>query len=94
MIFNIAPGNLYFFLFADDTNVLYPHENLKTLELIVNIELKNLFNWLIENKLTLTERNQTLLFSAHSKKDLITCHKLTLLTMKKIRILPLNIRIA
>ena len=33
-------------------NVLYSHENLKTLELIVNAELNNLFNRLTSNKLT------------------------------------------
>ena len=44
---------LKFFLFAD---VLYSHENLKTLELIVNIELNNLFNWLTANKLTLNRK--------------------------------------
>ena len=49
---------LKFFLFADDTNVLYSHENLKTYELIVNIELNNLFNWLTANKLTLN-RNKS-----------------------------------
>ena len=44
---------LKFFLFAD---VLYSHENLKTLELIVNIELNNLFNWLTANKLTFNRK--------------------------------------
>ena len=44
---------LKFFLFADDTNVLYSHENFKTLEFIVNSELNNLSNWLNSNKLTL-----------------------------------------
>ena len=43
---------LKIFLFADDTNVLYSHENLKTLELIVNAELNNLLNRLTSNKLT------------------------------------------
>ena len=84
---------LNFFLFADDTYVLYPHENLKTLELIVNIELNNLFNWLTANKLALN-RKQSNFVIFRPKKDLITCYKLTFLTMKKIRILPLNIRIA
>ena len=36
---------LEFFLFAVDTNVLCSHENFKTLELIVNVELNNLFDW-------------------------------------------------
>ena len=81
---------LKFFLFAD---VLYSHENLKTLELIVNIELNNLFNWLTANKLALN-RKQSNFVIFPPKKDLITCYKLIFLTMKKIRILPLNIRIA
>ena len=84
---------LKFFLFADDTNVLYSHENFKTLELIVNIELNNLFDWLTANKLALN-RKQSNFVIFPPKKDLITCYKLTFLTMKKIRILPLNIRIA
>ena len=58
MIFNIAPENLIFFLFADDTYVLYSDENLKTLEIIVNSELNNLSNnyWLNSNKLTLNNK--------------------------------------
>ena len=30
-----------FYLFADDTNILYADKNLKTLEVTVNAELKN-----------------------------------------------------
>ena len=82
---------LKFFLFAD---VLYSHENLKTLELIVNIELNNLFNWLTANKLALNRKQSNFVIFRSYQKDLITCYKLTFLTMKKIRILPLNIRIA
>ena len=60
---------LKFFLFADDTNVLYSHENLKTLELIVNAELNNLFNWLTSNKLTLNIKKKNLvIFRPHRKK--------------------------
>ena len=84
---------LEFFLFAVDTNVLYSHENFKTLELIVNVELNNLFNWLTANKLALN-RKQSNFVIFPPKKDLITCHKLISLTMKKIRMLHLNIRIA
>ena len=35
-------SKLQFFLFADDTNALYAHKHLKTLELTVNAELHNL----------------------------------------------------
>jgi hypothetical protein len=41
-----------FFLFADDTNLLYANKNLKTLESVVNSEL-NVCKWLNVNKLTL-----------------------------------------
>ena len=60
---------LKFFLFADDTNVLYSHENLKTLELIVNAELNNLFNWLTSNKLTLNiKKTNFVIFRPYQKK--------------------------
>ena len=42
-----------FYLFADDTNILYSDKNLKSLELSVNQELNNVYDWLTANKLTL-----------------------------------------
>ena len=43
-----------FFLFADDTNILYADTNLKTFwEEIVNQELRKLCAWFTANKLTL-----------------------------------------
>ena len=60
---------LEFFLFAVDTNVLYSHENLKTLELIVNVELNNLFNWLTANKLTLNRKKSNfVIFHPYQKR--------------------------
>ena len=57
---------LKFFLFAD---VLYSHENLKTLELIVNIELNNLFNWLTANKLALNRKQSNfVIFRPYQKR--------------------------
>ena len=44
---------LQFFLFADDTNILYADNNLKSLEDIVNLELRKLCDWLTANKLVL-----------------------------------------
>ena len=44
---------LLFFKFADDTNILYADNNLKSLEDIVNLELRKLCYWLTANKLTL-----------------------------------------
>ena len=42
-----------FYLFADDTNILYADKNLKDLETLVNVELQNLYNRLTANKLIL-----------------------------------------
>ena len=44
---------LNFVLFADDTNMLYADRHPKSLEETVNKELKNVFEWLHVNKLTL-----------------------------------------
>ena len=44
---------LKFFLFADDTNIYYESDNLKSLEKIVNQELKSLSLWLNVNRLAL-----------------------------------------
>ena len=41
------------FLFADDANILYADNNLKSLQDIVNLELHKLCDWLTANKLTL-----------------------------------------
>ena len=60
---------LEFFLFAVDTNDLYSHENFKTLELIVNVELNNLFNWLTANKLTLNRKKSNfVIFHPYQKR--------------------------
>jgi hypothetical protein len=42
-----------FYLFADDTNLLYAEKSLKSLESVVNGELIKVYNWLTVNKLTL-----------------------------------------
>ena len=48
------PSNkLGFYLFADDTNLLYAARNLKSLESVVNVELLNVCDWLSVNKLSL-----------------------------------------
>ena len=43
----------FWVLFADDTNILYSHKNLKSLENVMNFELSNVFQWLTSSKLTL-----------------------------------------
>ena len=51
-------SKLQFFLFAEDTNALYAHKDLKKLELTVNAELHNLYIWLTSNKLSLNIKSQ------------------------------------
>ena len=48
-----SSNKLKFYLFADDTNLLYADKNLKSLESTVNAEISRVYNWLIANKLSL-----------------------------------------
>ena len=62
-------NKLKFYLFADDTNILYADKNLKSLENIVNIELQNLHEWLTSNKLTLnTTKGNFVIFHPYHKR--------------------------
>ena len=47
---------LSFYLFADNTNLLYADKDLKSLESVINIELQRVCNWLNANKLTLNTK--------------------------------------
>ena len=59
---------LKFFLFADDTNLLYADKNLKSLETIVNEELIKLNDWLISNKLSLNiKKSNFVIFHTYQK---------------------------
>ena len=51
-----------FFLFPDVTNPLYIDKNLKTLEKAVNVKLRNFFDWLTSNKLTLNDKKNPTLY--------------------------------
>ena len=44
---------LKFYLFADDTNILFAQKNLKVIETEINTELCKLYDWLTSNKSTL-----------------------------------------
>ena len=46
-----SADQLKFYLFADDTHMLYADRNPKSLETMVNHELSNVYDWLIANKL-------------------------------------------
>ena len=64
-----ASSKLRFFLFADDTNLLYANKNLKTLENTVNTELIKLCDWLTANKLTLNiKKSNFVLFRTCQKR--------------------------
>ena len=53
MTYIAPPKILDFYLFADDTNLLYAEKDLKKLEIIFNEELLKLSEWLNSNKLSL-----------------------------------------
>ena len=53
---HLCSNELQFFLFADDTNILYANKDFKSLEQTVNAELNNLHDWLTTNKLTLNTK--------------------------------------
>ena len=47
-----SSDKLSFYLFVDDTNILFANKNLKSFELDVNHKLNKVYDWLIANKLT------------------------------------------
>ena len=49
-------SKLQVFLFADDTNAVYAHKDLKTLKLTVNAKFHCLYNWVTSNKLSLNTK--------------------------------------
>ena len=64
-----SSDKLKFYLFADDTNLLYADKNLKSLESTVNAEIFRVYNWLIANKLSLNiKKSNFVIFSPRQKK--------------------------
>ena len=62
-------SKLNFFLFADDTNILYANNNLKSLESVVNEELRKVCEWLNTNKLSLnTSKSNFVIFHPFQRK--------------------------
>ena len=60
---------LSFFLFADDTNILYADKNIKTMETTVNNELIKVSNWLTANRLTLNiKKSNFVIFRPYQKR--------------------------
>ena len=68
---------LDFHLFADDTSIFYSHKDIKTLEMTLNNELKNVSDWLIANKLSLNvKKSNVILFKSqmHKQQDKINIY--------------------
>ena len=66
---HLCSDKLKFYLFADDTNILYADKNLKAIEQTVNVELNNVHDWLTTNRLTLnTKKSNFLIFRPRQKK--------------------------
>ena len=64
-----SSNKLSFYLFADDTNILYSHKNLTSLENVINFELNNVFQWLTSNKLTLNQnKSNFVIFRPYQKR--------------------------
>ena len=58
-----------FFLFADDTSLLYANKNPRSLEAVVNKELASVCNWLMANKLSLnTKKSNFVIFRPYQKR--------------------------
>ena len=58
-----------FYLFADDTNLLYSNKDLKDLETVVNEELMKVGDWLDPNKLSLnTSKSNFVIFHPYQHK--------------------------
>ena len=62
-------SKLNFYLFADNTNILYANNNLKSLESVVNEELRKVCEWLNTNKLSLnTSKSNFVIFHPFQRK--------------------------
>ena len=62
-------SKLNIYLFADDTNILYANNNLKSLECVVNEELRKVCEWLNTNKLSLnTSKSDYVIFHPFQRK--------------------------
>ena len=57
----LSSNLLSFFLFADDTTILFSHKNIDILEQTINQELIHVSNWLIANKLSLNVKKSNVL---------------------------------
>jgi hypothetical protein len=62
-------NRLVFHLFADDTNIFFSSKNLDLIQTTLNIELKNVSQWLNANRLALNiEKTNFIVFHSPKKK--------------------------
>ena len=66
-----SSDKLSFYLFADDTNILFAYKNLKSFEFDVNHKLNKVYDWLIANKLTLNIKKVISLYFALPKGNFL-----------------------
>ena len=84
---------LKFYLFADDTNILFAEKKLKVIETEVNTELCKLYDWLTSNKSTLNiSKSNFLQYFILNNITIITNLKYVYLTTRKMDMLRLNQR--
>ena len=58
-----------FYLFADETNILYADKDIKSLGTLVNCELRKVCNWLTANRLTLNiNKSNYVIFRPYQKQ--------------------------
>ena len=61
---------LSFYLFADDTNLLYADKDLKSLKSLINIEVQKVCYWLNANKCTINAKKSNFVTFGPSQKRL------------------------
>jgi len=78
-----SSDKLSFFLFADDTNLLFADTNLKSLEATVNHELTMVSDWLTVNRLTLNIKKSNFVIFRPYQKKIETEPKITIIDIDK-----------
>ena len=64
----LSSPQLFFVLFADDTNILVSGDNLANLSEVLNRELQHIYGWLVANKLSLNiGKTKYIIFSSKRK---------------------------
>ena len=65
-----SSDKLSFYLFADDTNILFANKNLVSYEFDVNHKLNKVYDWLIANKLTLNIKKSNFVILCPAQRKL------------------------